>query len=65
MIKDSFANCMLPFLVEDFEKVVAVDLRQLNIGCDALVEMFSPTDVLVLYNDAQFAKDRDFAMKCS
>lgn len=65
VIKDSFANCMLPFLVEDFEKVVAVDLRQLNIGCDALVEMFSPTDVLVLYNDAQFAKDRDFAMKCS
>ena len=65
VIKDSFANCMLPFLAEDFEKVVAVDLRQLNIGCDALVEMFSPTDVLVLYNDAQFAKDRDFAMKCS
>ena len=56
---------MLPFLAEDFEKVVAVDLRRLNIGCDALVEMFSPTDVLVLYNDAQFAKDRDFAMKCS
>ncbi|MDD7641951.1 MAG: DHHW family protein [bacterium] len=65
VIKDSFANCMLPFLAEDVEKMVVVDLRQLNIGCDALVERFSPTEVLVLYNDAQFAKDRDFAMKCS
>lgn len=65
VIKDSFANCMLPFFAEDVEKMVVVDLRQLNIGCDALVEMFSPTDVLILYNDAQFAKDRDFAMKCS
>lgn len=64
LIKDSFANCMLPFLAEDFEKIVAVDLRQLNIGCDELMDMFEPTDVLVLYNSAQFAKDRDFAMKC-
>ena len=63
VIKDSFANCMLPFLVEDFEKVVVVDLRQLNIGCSQLMDMFEPTDVLILYNTAQFAKDRDFAMK--
>lgn len=64
LIKDSFANCMLPFLVEDFEKVIVVDLRQLNVGCDALVDMFAPTDVLVLYNSAQFVRDRDFAAKC-
>ena len=63
LIKDSFANCMVPFLAEDFEKIVVVDLRQLNVGCDALMDMFTPTDVLVLYNTAQFAKDRDFAMK--
>lgn len=64
LIKDSFANCMLPFLAEDFEKVVVVDLRQLNVGCDALMDMFAPTDVLVLYNSAQFVRDRDFAVKC-
>lgn len=64
LIKDSFANCMLPFLVEDFEKVIVVDLRQLNVGCDALIDMFAPTDVLVLYNSAQFVRDRDFAAKC-
>lgn len=65
VIKDSFANCMIPFLAEDFEKVVVVDLRQLNVGCDALMELFAPTDVLVLYNSAQFVQDRDFAIKCS
>ena len=64
LIKDSFANCMLPFLAEDFEKVVVIDLRQLNIKCDELMDMYEPTDVLVLYNSAQFAKDRDFALKC-
>ena len=63
LIKDSFANCMIPFLAEDFEKVIVADLRQLNMECGKLMDMFEPTDVLVLYNSAQFAKDRDFAMK--
>lgn len=64
VIKDSFGNSMIPFLAEDYEKVVMVDLRQLNVKCKDLVNMFDPTDVLVLYNTAQFAGDRDFAMKC-
>lgn len=64
VIKDSFGNSMIPFLVEDYEKVVMVDLRQLNVKCKDLVNMFDPTDVLLLYNTAQFAGDRDFAMKC-
>lgn len=64
VIKDSFGNSMIPFLVEDYEKVVMVDLRQLNVKCKDLVNMFDPTDVLILYNTAQFAGDRDFSMKC-
>lgn len=65
LIKDSFANCMVPFLAEDYEKVVVVDLRQLNVGCVTLLEMFAPTDVLILYNSAQFADDIEFAIKCN
>ena len=57
LIKDSFANCMVPFLAEDYEKLIVVDLRQLNVGCDVLLEMFSPTDVFILYNSAQFVQD--------
>ena len=43
--------------------MVVVDLRQLNVGCDAILEMFAPTDVLVLYNSAQFVQDIEFAIK--
>ena len=64
VIKDSFANCMIPFLAEDYENLIVVDLRQLNIGCRALIDSFAPTDVLILYNTAQFAQDREFSLKC-
>ena len=64
VIKDSFANCMIPFLAEDYEKVIVVDLRQLNIGCQAILDTFCPTDVLILYNTAQFAQYREFALNC-
>lgn len=65
LIKDSFANSILPFLAEDYEKLVVVDLRQLNVSGDRLLEMFSPTDILILYNSVQFAQDKEFEIKCN
>lgn len=65
LIKDSFANSILPFLAEDYEKLVVVDLRQLNVSGDRLLKMFSPTDILILYNSAQFAQDKEFEIKCN
>lgn len=65
LIKDSFANSILPFLAEDYEKLVVVDLRQLNVSGDRLLEMFSPTDILILYNSTQFAQDKEFEIKCN
>ena len=58
-------NSILPFLAEDYEKLVVVDLRQLNVSGDRLLEMFSPTDILILYNSAQFAQDKEFEIKCN
>lgn len=63
MIKDSFANCMIPFLAEDFEKVIVADMRQLNVGISMLLRSYRPTDVLILYNTMQFMQDTEFAMK--
>ncbi len=63
VIKDSFANCMIPFLAEDYEKVVVADLRHINVGLSMLLKKFKPTDVLVLYNTIQFMQDTDFAIK--
>lgn len=63
IIKDSFANCMIPFLAEDYERVVVADLRQLNVEKNVLTDMFEPTEVLVLYNTVQFMQDKEFAIK--
>lgn len=63
MIKDSFANCFIPFLAEDYEKVVVADMRHLNVGMEMLLRKYRPTDVLVLYNTIQFMQDKEFAVK--
>lgn len=61
LVKDSFANCMIPFLMEDYEKIVVLDMRQLNVKMSYFVEMYQPTNVLVLYNLEQFLQDQAFA----
>ena len=63
MIKDSFANCFIPFLAEDYENIVVADMRHLNIGVDMLLRKYKPTDVLVLYNTIQFMQDKELFMK--
>lgn len=63
IVKDSFANTMIPFLMEDYEKIVVVDMRQMNAKLSMVVGMFHPSDVLIVYNLVQFLQDRDFAIK--
>ena len=63
IIKDSFANCMIPFLAEDYEKIIVADMRHLNIGMSMLLNKYKPTDVLVLYNTIQFMQDKEFSIK--
>lgn len=63
VIKDSFANCMIPFLAEDYGKVVVADMRHLNIGMSMLLNKYKPTDVLVLYNTIQFMQNKEFSYK--
>jgi len=63
VIKDSFANCLIPFLAEDYEKVVVADMRHLNIGMSLLLRKYQPAEVLVLYNTIQFMQDKEFAIK--
>ncbi len=51
MIKDSFANCFVPFLAEHYKKIYVVDTRYYK---DAISEFINQNkkikDVLVLYN---------------
>lgn len=55
LIKDSFANCFVPFLAQNYSRIVMVDLRYSGdcIG-DLMAEYPDITDVMVLYNIEKF-----------
>ncbi len=57
VIKDSYANCFVPFLTQNYRKVVVVDLRSLPQGINALVKTEQVRDVLVLYSFSNLASD--------
>ena len=60
VIKDSYANCMIPFLTEHYETVYVLDLRYYNAGLFALLEDCSEEkemDILVLYNVIHFIEN--------
>lgn len=57
VIKDSYANCFLPFLFRDFQEIDVVDLRYTSRRPSQLITENGYTDLLVLYNAAGFAED--------
>ena len=57
VVKDSFANCFLPYAAEHFDTILVVDLRYLNMSLKALASQYEVTDLLVLYNVQAFATD--------
>ncbi len=65
LAKDSYANCLIPFLTSHFEKIYVVDLRYFNLGVSEYAKQTGDvTDALVLYNASGFAADR-YAFKLS
>ena len=51
VIKDSYANCMVPFLVNHYRKVYVFDTRYYKGGPSGFInENGQITDVLLLYN---------------
>lgn len=57
VIKDSYANCFVPFLTRNYNKVVVVDLRSLPKGLNQLISDEKIDDVLVLYSFSNLASD--------
>lgn len=60
LIKDSYANAFLPFLLGDYGHITVLDLRYYTGSVPALLESGGYTDVLVLYNLKSFASDVNF-----
>lgn len=58
IVKDSFANCFVPFLAGDYKEIYMIDCRygKENVR-DLLEEHREITDVLVMYNLHKFMQD--------
>ncbi len=57
VVKDSFANSFLPFLVKDYDTITVLDLRYYRERVQPLAEQAD--DLLVLYELTNFAADKN------
>lgn len=58
LLKDSYANCMVPFLTHHFAKIYIFDTRSYKTGVTKFIEAHPEvTDVLLLYNMNSFDTD--------
>lgn len=63
VLKDSYANSLLPLLAPHYQKIVVVDLRYYNGRLFDLMGQYEPDtgmDVLVLYNCIHFLEDFNY-----
>ena len=58
LIKDSYANSFLPYLLGDYDSVTVVDMRYYPDSVLRLLREGDYTDALVLYNLKSFASDQ-------
>lgn len=59
VIKDSFANSFVPFLMEDYENIIMIDLRYYMGNMNTLCLSEGITDILVLYQIGNFISDEN------
>lgn len=57
IIKDSYANCMIPMLTPHFSRIVVVDPRYMSESMDTVMSECNFTHVLLLYNLNTFNED--------
>lgn len=60
VIKDSYANCFIPFLTEHYETIYVLDLRYYRAPLFSLLEEYGAEgdmDILVLYNVIHFIEE--------
>lgn len=57
VLKDSYANCFIPFLLEDYERLIVVDPRYYTGEIEVLMEAEGVNEILFLYNASTLASD--------
>ena len=61
LIKDSYANCFVSFLLPYYNEIIMVDPRYYYDDIQSLIENQRVTDVLLLYNMDTFMNDKSLA----
>lgn len=56
LIKDSYANSMVPYLISCYDEIVMIDLRYYNGSFQQMMQEEQPDTVLVLYEMSSFMK---------
>jgi hypothetical protein len=59
VIKDSYANCFVPFLAEHYSEIVILDLRYIGVTSENVVNINDFNQVLFLYNASTIAQDEN------
>ena len=62
VIKDSFANSFIPFLLPYYKEIVVVDPRYYGGTVSDIMEEYSLTDVLFLYSGNTFFQDKNIEL---
>lgn len=62
VVKDSYANCLIPFLANHFEEIHVLDPRFLNMPISQYAKGNNIKDVLLLYNVQNFAKETSLVL---
>ena len=57
LLKDSFANCFVPYLTAHYRKIIMIDPRYYRGDLAVQIEEFAPDAFLALYECDNFAKD--------
>lgn len=57
VIKDSYANCLVPFLTVNYDTVDVIDLRTYRYSLDKMIEENAYDNILILYNFQSFKAD--------
>lgn len=60
LVKDSYSNCLVPFLTYSYDELYVVDLRGLGQKFSELTQSVAFDDLWVLYNWESFEGDRNF-----
>ncbi|MBQ2900991.1 MAG: hypothetical protein IJE49_04030 [Agathobacter sp.] len=57
IVKDSYANCLVPFMLHDFSQITIIDARYYSDDIDMEMQSQGYTDVLFLYNANTLSED--------